>query len=211
MMIVPSIITMLLRIPGLLFAISVHESAHGFVAYLQGDDLPKRQGRITLNPLPHIDLFGAIALILFGFGWAKPVVTDPTKYKNPKIGMGLTALAGPAANILSAIVFAVVLKYADKYNIIANKYFLIMIQQAYLINVYLAIFNLLPIPPLDGSKILFIFAPNRYVEFYYRYEVVGQIILIACILFAPYLLSYVLQPIAHVIFALIEFILSLFP
>lgn len=138
-------------------------------------------------------------------------MTDPTKYKNPKIGMGLTALAGPAANILSAIVFAVVLKYADKYNIIANKYFLIMIQQAYLINVYLAIFNLLPIPPLDGSKILFIFAPNRYVEFYYRYEVVGQIILIACILFAPYLLSYVLQPIAHVIFALIEFILSLFP
>lgn len=211
MMTVPSIITMLLRIPGLLFAISVHESAHGFVAYLQGDDLPKRQGRITLNPLPHIDLFGAIALILFGFGWAKPVVTDPTKYKNPKIGMGLTALAGPAANILSAIVFAVVLKYADKYNIIANKYLLIMIQEAYVINVYLAIFNLLPIPPLDGSKILFIFAPNRYVEFYYRYEVVGQIILIACILFAPYLLSYVLQPIAHVIFTLIEFILSLFP
>jgi len=211
MMAVPSIITILLRIQGLLFAISVHESAHGLVAYLQGDDLPKRQGRITLNPLPHIDLFGAIALILFGFGWAKPVVTDPTRYKNPKVGMGLTALAGPVANILSAIVFAIVLKYIDKYNLITNRYLQIMIQEAYLINVYLAIFNLLPIPPLDGSKILFIFAPNRYVEFYYRYEVVGQIILITCIFFAPFLLSYVLQPIAYFIFNFIDFIVMLFP
>lgn len=180
-MILPNILTVLLRIPGLLFAISVHEAAHGYVAYLQGDDLPKRQGRITLNPLPHIDIFGIIALMLFGFGWAKPVVTDPRNYKNPKVGMGLTALAGPVANILSAIVFAIVLKYIDKYNLVSNRYVLIMLQQAYLINVYLAIFNLLPIPPLDGSKILFIFAPVKYIEFYYRFELIGQIILIACI------------------------------
>ncbi|WP_041737481.1 site-2 protease family protein [Caldicellulosiruptor owensensis] len=211
MMVVPSIITMLLRIPGLLFAISVHESAHGLVAYMQGDDLPKRQGRITLNPLPHIDLFGAIALILFKFGWAKPVVTDPTKYKNPKVGMGLTALAGPVANIFSAIIFAVVLKYIDKYNLIANKYLIIMIQEAYLINLYLAIFNLLPIPPLDGSKVLFIFAPNKYVEFYYKYEIVGQIILIACIFFAPFLLSFFLEPIAFVVSNFINFIVNLLP
>ncbi|ADQ04213.1 peptidase M50 [Caldicellulosiruptor owensensis OL] len=210
-MVVPSIITMLLRIPGLLFAISVHESAHGLVAYMQGDDLPKRQGRITLNPLPHIDLFGAIALILFKFGWAKPVVTDPTKYKNPKVGMGLTALAGPVANIFSAIIFAVVLKYIDKYNLIANKYLIIMIQEAYLINLYLAIFNLLPIPPLDGSKVLFIFAPNKYVEFYYKYEIVGQIILIACIFFAPFLLSFFLEPIAFVVSNFINFIVNLLP
>uniref|UniRef100_A0A7C5V0E9 Site-2 protease family protein n=1 Tax=Caldicellulosiruptor owensensis TaxID=55205 RepID=A0A7C5V0E9_9FIRM len=208
---IPSLITMLLRIPGLLFAISVHESAHGLVAYMQGDDLPKRQGRITLNPLPHIDLFGAIALILFKFGWAKPVVTDPTRYKNPKVGMGLTALAGPVANIFSAIIFAVVLKYIDKYNLIANKYLIIMIQEAYLINLYLAIFNLLPIPPLDGSKVLFIFAPNKYVEFYYKYEIVGQIILIACIFFAPFLLSFFLEPIAFVISNFINFIVNLLP
>jgi len=207
----PDVITMLLRIPGLLFAISVHESAHGLVAYMQGDDLPKRQGRITLNPVPHIDLFGAIALILFKFGWAKPVVTDPTKYKNPKVGMGLTALAGPVANIFSAIIFAVVLKYIYKYNLIANKYLYIMIQEAYLINLYLAIFNLLPIPPLDGSKVLFIFAPNKYVEFYYKYEIVGQIILIACIFFAPFLLSFFLEPIAFVVSNFINFIVNLLP
>nr|WP_041722770.1 site-2 protease family protein [Caldicellulosiruptor saccharolyticus] len=211
MMILPNILTVLLRIPGLLFAISVHEAAHGYVAYLQGDDLPKRQGRITLNPLPHIDIFGIIALMLFGFGWAKPVVTDPRNYKNPKVGMGLTALAGPVANILSAIVFAIVLKYIDKYNLVSNRYVLIMLQQAYLINVYLAIFNLLPIPPLDGSKILFIFAPVKYIEFYYRFELIGQIILIACIFFAPYLLSFVLQPIAYFVFTFIDFILKLFP
>ncbi|ABP66550.1 peptidase M50 [Caldicellulosiruptor saccharolyticus DSM 8903] len=210
-MILPNILTVLLRIPGLLFAISVHEAAHGYVAYLQGDDLPKRQGRITLNPLPHIDIFGIIALMLFGFGWAKPVVTDPRNYKNPKVGMGLTALAGPVANILSAIVFAIVLKYIDKYNLVSNRYVLIMLQQAYLINVYLAIFNLLPIPPLDGSKILFIFAPVKYIEFYYRFELIGQIILIACIFFAPYLLSFVLQPIAYFVFTFIDFILKLFP
>ncbi|AZT91684.1 site-2 protease family protein [Caldicellulosiruptor changbaiensis] len=211
MMILPNILTVLLRIPGLLFAISVHEAAHGYVAYLQGDDLPKRQGRITLNPLPHIDIFGIIALMLFGFGWAKPVVTDPRNYKNPKVGMGLTALAGPVANILSAIVFAIVLKYIDKYNLVSNRYVLIMLQQTYLINVYLAIFNLLPIPPLDGSKILFIFAPAKYIEFYYRFELIGQIILIACIFFAPYLLSFVLQPIAYFVFTFIDFILKLFP
>ncbi|WP_206516879.1 site-2 protease family protein [Caldicellulosiruptor changbaiensis] len=210
-MILPNILTVLLRIPGLLFAISVHEAAHGYVAYLQGDDLPKRQGRITLNPLPHIDIFGIIALMLFGFGWAKPVVTDPRNYKNPKVGMGLTALAGPVANILSAIVFAIVLKYIDKYNLVSNRYVLIMLQQTYLINVYLAIFNLLPIPPLDGSKILFIFAPAKYIEFYYRFELIGQIILIACIFFAPYLLSFVLQPIAYFVFTFIDFILKLFP
>ncbi|WP_193353814.1 site-2 protease family protein [Caldicellulosiruptor sp. F32] len=207
----PNILTMLLRIPGLLFAISVHESAHGYVAYLQGDDLPKKQGRITLNPLPHIDIFGVISLMLFGFGWAKPVVTDPRNYKNPKVGMGLTALAGPVANILSAIVFAMVLKYIDKYNLVSNRYVVIMLQQAYLINVYLAIFNLLPIPPLDGSKILFIFAPAKYIEFYYRFELIGQIILIACIFFAPYLLSFVLQPIAYFVFTFIDFIVKLFP
>ncbi|WAM34959.1 site-2 protease family protein [Caldicellulosiruptor morganii] len=207
----PDISTALLRIPGLLFAISVHEAAHGYVAYLQGDDLPKRQGRITLNPLPHIDILGVISLMLFGFGWAKPVLTDPRRYKNPRVGMGLTALAGPVANILSAIAFALILKYVGNYNLVSNRYVLAMLQQAYLINVYLAIFNLLPIPPLDGSKILFIFAPAKYIEFYDRFEIAGQIILIACIFLAPFLLSFILQPIAYVVINFINIILSLFP
>lgn len=207
----PSIELMLLRIPGLLFAMSVHEASHGYVAYLQGDDLPQRQGRLTLNPIAHIDIFGLISLMLFGFGWAKPVVTDPRNYKNPKVGMGLTALAGPVANILSAILFAIVLKYSDKYNIITNRYLYLMVQQAFYLNVYFAIFNLLPIPPLDGSKVLFLFMPNRYLDFYARFEAIGQIILIACIFFAPFILSVILQPISYFVFAFINFIINLLP
>lgn len=208
---IPNITLMLLRIPGLLFAMAIHEASHGYVSYLQGDDTPKKQGRLTLNPIVHIDIIGMISLMLLGFGWAKPVMTDPRNYKNPKLGMGLTALAGPLANIFGALLLAILLKVNYKYNFIQNQYLNLIIEQALQLNIFFAIFNMLPIPPLDGSKVLFIFLPASYMNFVYKYEMISQILLIACLFFAPYLLSYILTPGYLVVSHFINSILSILP
>lgn len=152
----------------LIFSVIVHEVAHGAVAYRLGDDTAHRSGRLTLNPIPHIDPFGSIILpallalpALVGVtpiivGWAKPVPYDPHMLKNPKRDAGLIALAGPASNITLALIFAFFLSVFPEYGVLDDAFKLII-----LINLMLAIFNLVPIPPLDGSKILGIFLPVR--------------------------------------------------
>lgn len=153
----------------------IHEFAHGFVASRLGDPTARYQGRLTLNPFAHIDYMGALCILLFGFGWAKPVNVNPRYFNNEKKGMALVALAGPASNLIVAIIF-MFLKNLLAYvyiSFIASSFikflFMICIYIAQ-INVYLAVFNLIPIPPLDGSKILFSFLPSKYYFKIMQYE-----------------------------------------
>ncbi|MBQ9679433.1 MAG: site-2 protease family protein [Ruminococcus sp.] len=162
-----------------------HEWAHAFTAAKLGDTSIKYRGRLTLNPLAHIDPFGALALLLFGFGWAKPVPVDARNFKKPKLGMAIVALMGPVANIVAAIVgglvFQGIVKFAPDFFVSNNigQYVYMFLSFYILINIRLAVFNLLPIPPLDGSKILFVFLPDKWVMWFYRYQQIISIVLIA--------------------------------
>ena len=169
-----------------------HEWAHAFVAKCLGDTGMKYRGRLTLNPLEHIDPIGALCMILFGFGWAKPVPIDDRNFKNPKVGMGLSALAGPVANLLAALVGGLLynLVLIISPNFLPDYYMVVSVVLSFLMfytyaNVTLAVFNLLPIPPLDGSKILFMFLPDKIVYKIYQYERFFFIAVIILIWFLP--------------------------
>ena len=183
------IIRLLVTVPVVLLSLSVHEWAHGWVSYKCGDPTAKNLGRLTINPLKHLDLFGALAMLLFGFGWAKPVPVNSRYYKHPKWQMALVASAGPISNLLIAFIATIIShllllipSYASSVMTIALTgevesfgaalmYIVFrMVAQLEMLNIYLAVFNLLPIPPLDGSRILFIFLPTKAYFSVMRYE-----------------------------------------
>ena len=149
-----------------------HEFAHGWAAYKLGDPTAKYAGRLTFNPLASVEPMGAAALLLFGFGWAKPVPVDSRYFRNPRRDMALVALAGPAANLLASFVgsllFYLVLALAP-YNTVVH-YILVFLDYYAFINAVLAVFNLVPIPPLDGSKILASFLSDRARYTFYQYQ-----------------------------------------
>ena len=182
----------------LIFSIMVHEISHGAVAYYLGDDTAKRMGRLTLNPLKHIDPVGSIILPLllsiprlFGLptiiiGWAKPVPYDPRNLKNQKLGTGLIGLSGPGSNLILAVIFAIFTRIAADFQL--NSGLIIAFQAIILINLMLAIFNLVPIPPLDGSRILFALLPRGYLGFYQFLERNSLVLILLFILLGiPYL------------------------
>ena len=167
-------------IPAALIAIMLHEISHGLMSYLLGDPTPKRQGRLSLNPKKHLDPVGTLCLIFFHVGWAKPVVVNSEYYKKPRLGLFLVSLAGPLTNFILALVsvfgMCFIIKHAQSYSEIANAALNFFMYLA-IINIGLGVFNLLPIPPLDGSKILGSFLKGEAYYQYMKYQEYGFLIL----------------------------------
>ena len=183
-----------------LLCITVHETCHGLAAYWMGDDTAKRMGRLTLNPLKHVDLVGLIMMALVHFGWAKPVPINMRRFRNPKAGMALTALAGPVSNVLLALVAlllrSVVILVAmgtAHYGTLIS-YLILFFEYMAVLSAGLAVFNLFPIPPLDGSRVLQVLLPNRIYYKLYQYEAYFQIGLIVLLFLGAFNnLLYTLQ------------------
>jgi len=194
-----------------IFAITVHEAAHGFAARYFGDSTAERAGRITLNPLKHIDPIGTILLpaltLLVGgilFGWAKPVPVDFSRLRHPKRDMLWVAAAGPASNFVMALFWAAMIKLSMTYPTIYSEPLSLMGQAGVMINVVLMVLNLLPLPPLDGGRIAVSLLPNQLAYKYAQIEQYGFIILL--VLLATGVLSTVMEPFINALISLIEFI-----
>ncbi len=168
--IVPQLIAVLI----ILFVIlPLHELAHGWVAYKFGDRTAKNAGRLTFNPLVSIDPLGALMILLVGFGWARPVPVNLNNFRHPRVGMAVTAAAGPFSNFLAALIGAFIyvgVNVGIGSSTVANHFAMQMLSAFIIINISLAVFNLLPIPPLDGSKIVASFLPQKGMEVFYRYQ-----------------------------------------
>ena len=173
------IIALITAIPGILIAIAFHEYAHAFIADKLGDDTPRRQGRLTLNPFKHIDVYGMILLLFVGFGWGKPVEVNPNNFKRTisiKKGNALVSLAGPVMNFILAIIFSIILALYLRFGFIfaitnpVGHTLALIIRYIIAINVGLGVFNLIPLPPLDGSKILVALLPEKARAWYTNNE-----------------------------------------
>jgi len=178
------LISKLLVLGVVCISLTVHELSHGWVAYRLGDNTAKAQGRISLNPVKHIDPVGLLMLLVANFGWAKPVPVDPRNFNKTDIqtGMFLTAVAGPFSNVLLCFIGICIITLVPNEFWNAHIYFLTFMYIFITINANLAFFNLLPVPPLDGSKILFGILPRKYYVWLYRLEQYSGILLIILII-----------------------------
>ena len=171
---------MIFRIPALLIALTIHEYAHARVAVWMGDETPKVLGRLTLNPIAHLDPFGLIMLWLFKFGWAKPVPINPNNFKNWRKGTMLVSLAGPSANIIMAFLAAIIYGILAKSQLMSGGVDTVL-KLTYSYNLIFAVFNLIPLPPLDGSKVLTSLLPARQADMMERIEPYAPFILLALV------------------------------
>ena len=174
------LIDLLLSVAAILLCLTVHETCHGLAAWALGDPTAKRLHRLSLNPIRHIDPFGALMMLVAGFGWAKPVPVDPRYFRNPKLGMAVTALAGPVSNLVMAytalLLRAVLLAFYHPGSALLEG-LVGFCETLAVLNVGLGIFNLIPFPPLDGSKVLGAFLPDRAYYQLMRYERWGMLLL----------------------------------
>ncbi len=199
------VVDVVFRLLVLLFSVVVHEVSHGAVAYALGDSTAKDAGRLTLNPIPHIDFLGSIILPLFiGFGWAKPVPYNPYNLRSQRWGPLMVGLAGPASNILIATFFGLLVRFHNVGPLaMLDSSFFVIAQGIVVLNLGLALFNLLPIPPLDGSKALFAFLPRSMGNVEYFLERYGMLILLFVVFIFPGLILNIIIPIAQFLFALL--------
>ncbi len=197
------IYTIIARVLVLLIAFTVHELAHAVTADYLGDPTPRRMGRITLNPLKHLDPFGTIMLIISGFGWAKPVMVNPMNMRgNPRTSMAIVALAGPLSNVVMAVIAGLIFRIGlvDVNAVFSGSGSGLSVEsvllQFLLINLALLFFNLIPIPPLDGSKILYAILPEDLVYKLRPLDQFGFLILFAVVFFMPQVLDVLVwQPV----------------
>ena len=211
------LIDLIMRIPAVILAISFHEAAHGYIAYKCGDPTAKMMGRVTMNPAAHFDLIGTLSMLLAGFGWAKPVVVNSRNFKHIRPCSALVALAGPVANFIMAFVAALVyfaLSFVEVSGAVAQFVSIAanMVFQIVLMNISLMIFNLIPIPPLDGSKVLFSFLPAKAYRFILKYERYGFLILFVVIMVGilDIPISIVMSWVLGVLFNMAQWIFSVF-
>ncbi|QUH18797.1 site-2 protease family protein [Alkaliphilus sp. B6464] len=202
-------------LPAILIAISMHEFAHGYVSYRLGDPTPKHMGRLSINPLAHLDPVGTICLLIFHFGWAKPVGVNPYYYKDRKKGMVMVALAGPIMNFFIAFIsiftMGLILKVTEGYAGTFIRYTFNFLNYLFIINIGLGAFNLIPVPPLDGSKVLGAVLPSDKYFKYMQYERYGTLILMGLlylgILDVP--LTIVRSSLSKVMWTVVSFIFRL--
>ncbi len=207
--------TLVYTVPAVLIAISLHEFAHGWASWKLGDPTPRATGRLSLNPLRHLDPIGTLCLLVFHFGWAKPVPVDMRNFKHPKREMAITALAGPVSNVLICCIVLFIYGLIFLPCKLSGSSFLDSVLNMVYITAYLsialAIFNIIPIPPLDGSKVLFSLMSDESYYKLMRYEHYGMIILLVLIasdvLGAP--LQMVTQAVFKFLFAFAEWGFSL--
>lgn len=191
---------LLFIIPAFLVAITVHEYAHGRASTALGDPTPKMSGRLSLNPLKHLDFLGTLMILLVGFGWAKPVPVNPNYYRNPRRGMALVGLAGPFTNFATAIIVGRLGSFVLGFFTGGGLIPLLLVtffEMTVIINVILGSFNLVPIPPLDGSKVLAYFIPDHMLRTYWKIEQYGILILLMVLFFFREGLWRMLGPVAN--------------
>ena len=194
-------------IPGLLIAMVIHEYAHALVADYMGDDTPRLMGRLTLNPMAHIDPIGALMLLVARFGWAKPVMINPNNFRSWRKGELCVAFAGPAANLIVAFVALVAQVVFSRLDLFTGTALQLVLSMIVIYNINFAIFNLLPLPPLDGSRILMCFLTSEWNYRLASLERYSFIILIALMMTPVF--SYILIPLQRLVFSV--FSLALLP
>ena len=200
------LLNLLLTLPAVLIAITFHEFAHAFAADKLGDDTPRRQGRLTLNPFAHLDPVGSLLLIFAGFGWGKPVEINPRNFNRDKsmtASEAIVAIAGPAMNLILAVLFTfiyfAIVKIAPAFCITqVGLVILTLIQMTIIINIGLGVFNLIPLPPLDGSKVLKHFLPYKVRDWFERYSQVFYIIFV--VLWVTDLAGIIISPVISAVY-----------
>ena len=195
---------LLIQAPVILLSLTVHEYFHGWTANKLGDPTAKMRGRLTLNPIAHLDILGTILMFIVGFGWAKPVPIDPRNFRDPKKDTILVAIAGPLSNLAMALAAGLALRFMIPkmvsgeissegiYSVIAIILILTLVY-----GIALAVFNMIPIPPLDGSRVLYGILPNRYAYAYSRFEPYGVFFLFALFIFGGGIFKYLLVPLSY--------------
>jgi Zn-dependent protease len=189
---------LILLLPTLLFALCFHEYSHAWMAYKLGDPTAARNGRLSLNPMAHLDPVGSLMILFVGFGWAKPVPVDPRYFANPRTDMMKVAFAGPASNILLALISGLAIRFLNISQINPGQTVATLLYFFTYINIALAVFNMIPIPPLDGSQIFSNIMIQKYPQLVYKMQAYGPQILMGIIIFGMVtnfrILSFIMNP-----------------